>query len=117
MASAAYNFTLLNPSDLPTSDLAIDVWKIKNQDVILTQEYNRDIGLNWQFSKFRTELQTRFGQTIDITKQSFNQVLTLQNGKFSFVNFNSDKLFLYATFTTFSYFIFPNSRTGTILFG
>jgi hypothetical protein len=39
MSSAAHNFALLDPTSLPLGKLAIDVWIIRNQDVILTQLY------------------------------------------------------------------------------
>ena len=47
MASSAFTFALLDPTDLPSSNVAIDVWVIRNQDVILTQHYKHDAGLNW----------------------------------------------------------------------
>ena len=94
MASSAFPFALLDPTDLPSSDVAIDVWVIRKQDVILTQHYQRDAGLNWQFTKFITDLETRFQQTISVQKQDFNQVLVLRNQIFSFVNFDSNDMYL-----------------------
>ena len=49
MASSAFNFALLEPTDLPSSNVAIDVWVIRNQDVILTQHYQHDAGLKAGF--------------------------------------------------------------------
>ena len=66
MASSAYNFALLEPNDLPSSNVAIDVWVIRNQDVILTQYYHNDAALNWQFPKFIADLKKKFKQTISV---------------------------------------------------
>jgi hypothetical protein len=94
MSSAAFNFALLDPSALPMSNIAIDVWIIRNQDVILTQHYNHDQGLNWQFPKFIEDLQLRFDQTISVQRQDYNQVLVLCDQQFSFVNFDSNDMYL-----------------------
>ena len=94
MSSSAFTFALLDPTDLPSSDVAIDVWVIRNQDVILTQHYKHDAGLNWQFTKFIEDLETRFHQPISVQKQDFNQVLVLRNQQFSFVNFDSNDMYL-----------------------
>ena len=94
MSSSAFNFALLEPTDLPSSNVAIDVWVIRNQDVILTQHYQHDADLNWQFPKFIADLKMRFEQTISVQKQDFNQVLVLRNKQFSFVNFDSNDMYL-----------------------
>ena len=86
IASAGYTFALLNPSNLPSSNVAIDVWIIRGQNVILTQHYKHDAGLNWQFSMFIENLSSRFHQTISVETQDFNQILVLRNQQFSFVN-------------------------------
>ena len=36
MASSALNFATLEPDDLPSSNVAIDIYVIRNQDVILS---------------------------------------------------------------------------------
>jgi hypothetical protein len=94
MSSAAFQFALLNTTALPDYDVAIDVWIIRNQDIILTQHYQHNEGLNWQFQNFVDVLQSRFGQTIQIKKQNFNQILVIQNQQFSFQNFNSDSMYM-----------------------
>jgi hypothetical protein len=94
MASSAFTFALLDPTALPSSNVAIDVWVIRNQDVILTQHYKHDAGLNWQFPTFVDNLKTRFHQTISVQMQDFNQILVLRNQQFSFVNFDSDDMYL-----------------------
>ena len=94
MSSAAHNFALLDPASLPLAKIAIDVWIIRNQDVILTQHYNHDQGLNWQFAKFIEDIQTKFDQTITVQRQDYNQVLVLRDQQFSFVNFDSNTMYL-----------------------
>jgi hypothetical protein len=94
MSSSGYTFALLDPTNLPTSNVAIDVWIIRGQNVILTQHYKHDAGLNWQFQKFIEALTTRFQQTISVETQDFNQILVLRNQQFSFVNIDSDDMYL-----------------------
>jgi hypothetical protein len=94
MASAGYTFALLDPLNLPSFNVAIDVWIVRGQNVILTQHYNHDAGLNWQFLKFIENLTSRFHQTITVTTQDFNQILVLRNQQFSFVNIDSDDMYL-----------------------
>ena len=94
ITSSAHTFALLDPANLPTQPIAIDVWILRNQNVILTTKYQSDSGLNWQFSTFTQGLKSRFNQDITFTKQAFNQVLVLRNSIFSFANFDSEEMFL-----------------------
>ena len=94
MASSAFNFATLEPDDLPLSNVAVDIYVIKNQDVILSQFYHNDTALNWQFHKFVADFKMRFCQTISVTRQNYNQILVLRDQQFSFVDFNLDDMFL-----------------------
>ena len=94
MTSSAHTFALLDPSNLPTESIAIDVWILRNQNVILTTKYQTDSGLNWQFSTFTQGLKSRFHQDITFSQQAYNQVLVLRNGIFSFTSFDSTEMFL-----------------------
>ena len=80
MTSSAHTFALLDPSNLPTESIAIDVWILRNQNVILTTKYQSDSGLNWQFSTFTQGLKSRFQQSITFSQQAYNQVLVLRDG-------------------------------------
>ena len=105
MASSAFTFALLDPTALPSSNVAIDVWVIRNQDVILTQHYKHDAGLNWQFPTFVDNLKTRFHQTISVQMQDFNQILVLRNQQFSFVNLDSDDMYLCKNTTNLNHIV------------
>ena len=94
MTSSAHTFALLDPSNLPTESIAIDVWILRNQNVILTTKYQSDSGLNWQFSTSTQGLKSRFHQEITFSQQAYNQVLVLRNGMFSFTSFDSTEMFL-----------------------
>ena len=94
MASAALNFATLKPNNLPDSDVAVDIYIIRNQDVILSQFFHNDTALNWQFDKFVTDFKTRFNQDIVVSKQNYNQILVIKNSQFSFVDFNNPNMFL-----------------------
>ena len=74
MANSALNFATLEPNDLPSSHVAIDIYVIRNQDVILSQFYHNDTALNWQFPQFVADFKMRFDQTISVTKQDYNQI-------------------------------------------
>ena len=78
MASSALNFATLKPNNLPDSDVAVDIYIIRNQDVILSQFFHNDTALNWQFDKFVSDFQTRFCQDIIVSKQNYNQILVLK---------------------------------------
>ena len=93
MTNSAHTFALLDPANIPTSDIAIDVWILRNQKVILSTVYEADSGLNWQFSTFETNLKTDFQQDITVTTQDYNQVLVLRGGIFSFISFDSTATF------------------------
>ena len=105
MASSALNFATLEPNDLPTSNVAIDIYVIRNQDVILSQFFHNDTALNWQFPKFIADFKMRFGQDITVSKQTYNQILVLKNSEFSFVDFDSPDMFFLQEF----YMPFSNS--------
>ena len=45
MASSALNFATLKPNNLPDSDVAVDIYIIRNQDVILSQFFHNDTAL------------------------------------------------------------------------
>ena len=94
MTSSAHTFALLDPSNLPTGSIAIDVWILRNQNVILTTKYQTDSGQNWQFSTFTKDLKSNFQQDITVSQQAYNQVLVLRNGIFSFISFDSTDMFL-----------------------
>ena len=69
MASSAFNFATLEPDELPSSNVDVDIYVIRNQDVILSQFYHNDTALNWQFHQFVADFKMKFGQTISVTKQ------------------------------------------------
>ena len=94
MASSALNFATLDPNDLPSSNVAVDIYVIRNQDVILSQFFHNDTALNWQFPKFVSDFKKRFGQDITVSKQNYNQILVIRNLEFSFVDFDSNDMFL-----------------------
>ena len=60
MASSALNFATLDPN------VAVDIYVIRNQDVILSQFFHNDTALNWQFPKFVSDFKKRFGQDITV---------------------------------------------------
>ena len=94
MTRSSHTFALLDPASLPTENVVLDVWVLRNQDVILTTGYQTDNGLNWEFSTFIQNMRTNYQQEIIIVKQQYNQVLVLKSGIFSMENFNSTDMYL-----------------------
>ena len=64
MAEAAYDFATIRPNALPTQNIAVDVWILRGQGMILTQKYNADEGLHWKFANFANDSQTNFNQAL-----------------------------------------------------
>ena len=85
MTRSSHSFALLDPASLPSGNIVLDVWILRNQDVILTTGYQTDTGLNWKFNIFLQNMKTNCQQDITIAKQQYNQVLVLKSGIFSII--------------------------------
>ena len=66
----------------PTS---VDVWLLRNQEVLITKGTIDDQMINMFFPGFSATVLQNFGQTIVPTKQPYNQALVLEGGIFKFV--------------------------------
>ena len=75
MTSSSHPFALLDPAALPSENIVIDVWILRNQSVILTTLYNTNTGANWKFNIFIQNMKTEFNQDIVISTQQYNHVL------------------------------------------
>ena len=76
---------------MPTGNIALDVYLLRNQEVLLTKNFaDNDELRNMLFQGFSALLQTSFSQTLVPTKQDYNQVLVLQDKLFKFVPLSSN---------------------------
>ena len=69
MASSAYDFKQLKPSDLPVIPTSIDVWILRGQDILLTKDWaSEDLIINMKFTGFQQTISRTFSQTIVLIK-------------------------------------------------
>ena len=72
----------------------MNVYILRDQEIILTKNFNTDSSMiNMFFPGFTKIMLEEFGQNIVPTKQSYNQGLVLDKGLFKFVNINSTNLY------------------------
>ena len=91
VTSSEFSFKRLTPGNLPNGNIALDVYLLRNQEVLLTKNFaDNDELRNMLFPGFSTLLQASFSQTLVPTKQDFNQVLVLQDKIFKFVPLSSN---------------------------
>jgi hypothetical protein len=93
MSSAAFDFATLDPSNLPTSPVSLDIWILRDQSIILTRKMLSDEALNLQFDSFIASILQTFGQTITVQTQPFNQALIIKDKKFSLVRMDSSETY------------------------
>ena len=89
MSSAATDFAILDPTNLPKVPTSLDIWVLRDQSIILTKKMLSDKAMNLQFTSFVESIQTTFSQTITVQKQPYNQALVLLDKEFSFVRMDS----------------------------
>ena len=90
VTSSEFSFKKLKPADLPIGNVVLDVYLLRNQEVLITKNYQDEDELrNMLFSGFSNLLFRTFSQTLVPIKQDFNQVLVLEDKKFKFVPLSS----------------------------
>ena len=90
MSGAAKAFSSLDPANLPTDPTSLDIWVLRDQNIILSKHMLSDQALNLQFASFIGSILSTFSQTITVQTQPFNQALVLIDKKFSFVRMDSN---------------------------
>jgi hypothetical protein len=94
MTAASFDFKSLRRETLPTKSMSIDVWILRDQEILLTKNAKQDDEIvNMMFSGFSTTMQRIFAQTVTPTKQQYNQGLVLENGVFQFVPMNTSRVY------------------------
>ena len=93
ICSAPIPINDLDPANLPTNPTALDMYILKNQDIVLTSNWVVDQTITMDFPNCIQAINERFSQLLVLTKQPFNQALVLINQEFKFVNMNSSQKF------------------------
>ena len=94
ITDSAFNFGQYQTNTLPSTKQAVNVFILRDQEIILTKNFNTDSSMiNMFFPGFTKIMQDNFGQNIVPSKQPFNQGLVLEKGLFKFVNINSTTLY------------------------
>ena len=76
LTGSEFSFKSLKPNQLPDGRLALDVYILREQEVLITKNYqDQDELRNMIFSGFSSLLHQTFGQTLVPSRQAYNQVL------------------------------------------
>ena len=90
ITAAGVSFKTLNPNNLPADNVALDVYLLRGQNLLLTKNYAfNDEVLNMIFSGFTTLI-----KTVVPVSRDFNQVLVLENKQFKFVPLASEQTYI-----------------------
>ena len=89
ICSAPIPINDLDPANLPTNPTALDMYILKDQDIVLTSTWVVDQTITMDFPNCIQAITDRFSQLLVLTKQPFNQALVLINQQFKFVSMNS----------------------------
>ena len=94
ITDSAFDFGQYQTNTLPSTKQAVNVFILRDQEIILTKNFNTDSSMiNMFFPGFTKIMLEEFGQNIVPTKQAYNQGLVLDKGLFKFVNINSTSLY------------------------
>jgi hypothetical protein len=89
MSGAATAFASLDPNDLPMDPTALDIWILRDQNIILSTHITSEESINLQFQGFIGNILTTFAQVITIETMPFHQALVLKDKQFVFERMDS----------------------------
>ena len=89
MSGAATAFASLDPTDLPMDPTALDIWILRDQNIILSTHITSEESINLQFQGFIANILNTFAQTITIKAMPYHQALVLKNKQFIFERMDS----------------------------
>jgi hypothetical protein len=90
MSGSSTAFSSLDPQNLPTDPTSLDIWILRDQNIILSTHIISEESMNLQFAGFIKNILTTFGQVITVTPQPFHQALVLREKIFSFERMDSN---------------------------
>ena len=94
MCSAPLQINYLDPTNLPELPISLDVFILKNQDIVITSNWVIDQTITMDFPNCIQAINQRFSQLLVLVKQPFNQALVLIDQEFQFVNMNNSQKFM-----------------------
>jgi hypothetical protein len=94
MTGSSFDFKSLRRNSLPSETQSIDVWILRDQEVLLTKNAKHDDEIvNMMFNGFSQTMRTNFAQVVTPTKQNYNQGLVIEAGLFKFVPMNTSTVY------------------------
>ena len=94
MTASSFDFKSLRSDSLPTENMSIDVWILRDQEILLTKNAKQnDEIVNMMFTGFSKTMQRIFAQVVTPTRQNYNQGLVLEGGAFKFVPMNTSSVY------------------------
>jgi hypothetical protein len=90
MSGSAAAFSSLDPNNLPTDPTSLDIWILRDQNIILSTHIISETSMNLKFAGFIKNILTTFGQVITIETQPFHQALVLRDKSFMFERMDSN---------------------------
>ena len=77
MCSAPLKIGDLTPGDLPVENVSLDMYILRDQDIIITSNWVIDETITMDFPGCIQAINERFSQTLVLVKQPYNQALVL----------------------------------------
>ena len=93
ITASSFDFKAYKPNNLPLTSQSVDVWLLRDQEILITKSTINDQMVNMFFPGFTATVLRTFGQTVVPTKQPYNQGLVLEAGIFKFVNMNTPTIY------------------------
>ena len=93
ICSAPISLNDIDPANLPTSPTALDMYVLKNQNIVLTTTWITDLTITMNFANCIKEINDRFSQSLVLTKKPYNQALVIIDQTFQFISMNSSQKF------------------------
>ena len=89
MCSAPLQINDLDPTNLPEMAISLDMFILKNQDIVITSNWVIDQTITMDFPNCIQAINQRFSQLLVLVKQPFNQALVLINQKMEMGRFHA----------------------------
>ena len=93
LCSAPISLNDIDPSKLPESPTALDMYVLKNQNIVLTTTWITDLTITMNFANCKKEIFDRFSQTLILTQKPYNQALVIVDKTFQFIGMNDSQKF------------------------
>ena len=82
MSGSAASFASLDLNDLPADPTSLDIWILRDQNIILSTHITSEETINLKFAGFIGNILATFGQVLTIETKPFHQALVLKDKSF-----------------------------------